>query len=40
MTITVICYSCAPSNGDHLFTCGGIFWPPQVGYRVQILWPP
>jgi len=29
MTITVTCYSWAPSSGDHLFTCGAIFWPPQ-----------
>jgi len=29
VTITVTCYSWAPSSGDHLFTCGTIFWPPQ-----------
>jgi len=28
-TITVTCYSWAPSGGDHLFTCGAIFWMPQ-----------
>jgi len=25
VTITVTCYSWAPSSGDHLFTCGAIF---------------
>jgi len=30
VTITVTCYSWAPSGGDHLFTCGAIFWPPQA----------
>jgi len=42
VTITVTCYSWAPSSGDHLFTCGAIFWQPhflgttdnQFGYRV------
>jgi len=29
VTITVTCYSWAPSSGDHLFTCGAIFWPPH-----------
>jgi len=29
VTITVTCYSLAPSNGDHLFACGAIFWSPQ-----------
>jgi len=28
-TIPVTCYSWAPSNGDHLFTCGAIFRPPH-----------
>jgi len=26
VTITVTCYSWAPSSGDHLWTCGAIFW--------------
>jgi len=30
VTITVTCYSWAPSSGDHLFTCGAIFWSPQM----------
>jgi len=29
VTITVTCYSWAPSSGDHLFTCGVIYRPPQ-----------
>jgi len=29
VTITVTCYSWAPSSGDHLFTCVAIFWPPH-----------
>jgi len=29
VTITVTCYSWSPSSGDHLFTCGAIFWPSQ-----------
>jgi len=29
MTITVTCYSWTPSSGEHLFTCGAIFWPPH-----------
>jgi len=29
VTITVTCYSWEPSSGDHLFTCGAIFWLPQ-----------
>jgi len=28
--ITVTCYSWAPSGGDHLFSCGAIFWPPHM----------
>jgi len=27
VTVTVMCYSWAPSSGDHLFTCDAIFWP-------------
>jgi len=30
MTITVTCYSWAPSSADHLFTCGTIFWPAHI----------
>jgi len=30
VTITVTCYSWAPSSGDPLFTCGAIFWPPHI----------
>jgi len=30
VTITVTCYSWAPSSGDDLFTSGTIFWPPQA----------
>jgi len=29
VTITVTCYSWAPSSGDHLFTCGTICRPPH-----------
>jgi len=29
VTITVTFYSSAPSNGDHLFTCGAIYRPPH-----------
>jgi len=29
VTITVTCYSWAPSPGDHLFTCGFIYRPPH-----------
>ena len=29
VTITVTCYLWAPSSGDHLFSCGAIFRPPQ-----------
>jgi len=29
VTITVTCYSWAPSRGDHLFTCDAIFCPPH-----------
>jgi len=33
VTITVTCYSWAPSSGDHLFTCDAIFWPPHcIGF--------
>jgi len=28
--ITVTCYSWAPPNGDHLFTCGAMYLPPQL----------
>jgi len=30
VTITVTCYPWAPSIGDHLLTCGGIFWLPHL----------
>jgi len=30
VTITVTFYSWTPSSGDHLFTCGAIFWPSQL----------
>jgi len=33
VTITVTCYSWAPSSGDHLFTCGAIYRPPHVTQR-------
>jgi len=29
VTLTVPCYSWAPSSGDHLFTCGVIHRPPH-----------
>jgi len=29
VTITVTCYSWAPSSGEHLFTCGAIYRPPH-----------
>jgi len=29
VTITVTCYSWAPSSGDHFFTCGAIYRPPH-----------
>jgi len=30
VTITVTCYSWAPSSGDHLFSCGAISRPPHL----------
>jgi len=30
VTITVTCYSWAPSIGDHLFSCGAISRPPHL----------
>jgi len=30
VTITVTCNLWAPSSGDHLFTCGAIYLPPQI----------
>jgi len=30
VTITVTCYSWAPSSGDLFFTCGVIFRPPHL----------
>jgi len=37
VTITVTCYSWAPSSGDHLLTCGAIFWPPHSNPRPTII---
>jgi len=34
VTITVICYSWAPSGGDHLFTCGAIHRPPHTSIYI------
>jgi len=33
VTITVTCYSRAPSIGDHLFTCGAIYRPPHQPHQ-------
>jgi len=30
VTIIVTCYRWAPSTGDHLFICDGIFRPPHI----------
>jgi len=30
VTITVTCYSWAPSSGDHLFSCSAISRPPHL----------
>jgi len=30
VTITVTYNSWSPSSGDHLLTCGVIFWPPRM----------
>jgi len=40
VTITVTCYSWAPSSGDHLFSCGAISRPPQyteISEGVQVI---
>jgi len=37
VTITVTCYSWKPSSGDHLLTCGAIFWPPNLTTTSQKL---
>jgi len=40
VTITVTCYSWAPSSGDHLFSCGAISRPPHwpvAGGWVQLI---
>jgi len=37
VTITVTCYSWAPSSGDHLFTCGVIHRPPHL-VRANCFW--
>jgi len=34
VTITVTCDLWAPSRGDHLFTCGAIYRPPQFQPRL------
>jgi len=34
VTITVTCYSWAPSSGDHLFTSGAISRQPQYPFRI------
>jgi len=36
VTITVTCYSWAPSSGDHLITGGAIFWPPHWWRETEI----
>jgi len=36
VTITVTCYSWAPTSGDHLFTCGTIYRPPH--YSPSLTW--
>jgi len=36
VTITVTCYSWAPSSGDHLVTCGA-FWLPHVLETTDVL---
>jgi len=33
VTITVTCYSWAPSSGDRLFSCGAISRPPHVATK-------
>jgi len=37
VTITVICNFWAPYSGDHLFTCGAIYRPPQVVVKTSIV---
>jgi len=32
-TITVSCYSWAPSSGDYLFSCGAISRPPHIASK-------
>jgi len=38
VTITVTCYSWAPSSGDHLFTCDAIYRPPHYVCSCVIRW--
>jgi len=39
VTITVTCYSWAPSSGDHLCTCGAIVWlPHNPAIQLSVLW--
>jgi len=33
VTVTVTCYSWAPSGGHHLFTCGAIYRLRQLSVR-------
>jgi len=39
VTITVTCYSWAPSSGDHSFTCGAIYRPPHETYSKSVRHP-
>jgi len=36
LTITVTSYSWAPSSGDHLFSCGAIYRPPQLPFSKPV----
>jgi len=35
-TVTVTCYLWAPSTGDHIFACGAISRPPQLGVALSL----
>jgi len=37
VTTTVTCYSWIPSSGDHLFTCGAIFWSPHMAHPALVI---
>jgi len=39
VTITVTYYSWAPSSGDHFFTCGAIYLPPQLSLEAELTAP-